>query len=127
GDGTSFHVSLAGGTDFAVGAGHTIFGIEYQDSGEVGDCVYVREWCAKSSDIFVNSGFATNGLPAYIRGENGAYTNYDLQTVLRVSTQANRTNPPGIRWLVFNEDGSRVIDYDPGDYVQSIGFGNRQG
>ncbi len=127
GDGSSFHVSLAGGTDFAGGAGHTIFGIEYQDSGEVGDCVYVREWCAKSPDIFVNSGFATNGLPAYIRGENGAYTNYDLQTVLRVSTQGNRTNPPGIRGLVFTEDGSRVIDYDPGDYVQSIGFGNRQG
>src|SRR5690606_37857511 len=51
----------------------------------------------------------------------------DLQTVLRVSTQGNRTNPPGIRGLVFSEDGSRVIDYDPGNFVQSTGFGDRQG
>jgi len=127
-DGETFHASMAAGTGFAEGRGHIIFGAEYQDSGAVGDCVYAREWCARSPDIWVNEGFASgNGNPQYVRGYDGAYTNYDLQTVLRVSTLGNRVNPPGIRGLVFNEDATQVIDYDPGEFVQAIGFGERHG
>ncbi len=126
-DGGSFHAALAAGFEFAGGRGHTIFGAEYQNSQKVGDCVYVRSWCAKSPDIFMNEANATNGLPRYIRGNNGAYTNYDLSAVLRVTPTSARSNPPGIRGLVFSADGRSVMDYDPGKFTQASGFFERQG
>jgi outer membrane receptor protein involved in Fe transport len=126
-DGKTYHWSLAGGTGFAGGRGHIIFGAEWQNSGAVGDCVYARSWCAKSPDIFVNELNATNGQPRYIRGNEGAYANYDMSTVLRGSTLAPRVNAPGLRNLVFAPDGRSVIEYDPGAYFQAIGFGERQG
>ncbi len=127
GDGKAVHGSFAAGTGFAGGAGHVIFGAEYQRSDAVGDCVYVREWCAKSPDVFDNQFFATNGLPRTLRGNNGAYTNYDLSTVIRMTTAAPRNNPIALRGLVFSPDGKRVLQYDPGDYTASNGFGERQG
>lgn len=127
GDGKTFHGSMAAGTGFAGGKGHIIFGAEYQDSGEVGDCVYVREWCARSPDVFDNQAFATNGLPRTLRGNNGAYTNYDLSTVIRMTTGAPRNNALALRGLVFSPDGRKVLQYDPGNFTASNGFGERQG
>lgn len=127
GDGKTFHGSIAAGTGFADGRGHVIFGAEYQNSGVVGDCVYVREWCAKSPDTFDNQFFATNGLPRTIRGDNGAYTNYALSTVLRMTTLGPRFNSLPLRGLVFSEDGKKVLQYDAGNFTSNSGFGERQG
>ncbi len=133
-DGDAFHASLAAGTGFAEGRGHIIFGGEYQNSKAVGDCVYVREWCSVSPDTFVNeangnnSATATNnGLPRTIRGDNGAYTNYALSTVLRMTTANPRDNPLAIRGLVFSPNGKTVRQYDAGNFTASNGFGERQG
>ncbi len=130
-DGTNFHAALAYGTEFADGRGHFIIGGEYQDSGEVGDCVYVREWCARSPDTFLNEqynqpGTTHFGEPHYIRGNDGAYTNYSLTGVLR-GTTAGRVNDTQLRNITFTEDGSRALDFDPGEYTQGIGFFTRQG
>ncbi|MBT2187614.1 TonB-dependent receptor domain-containing protein [Sphingobium nicotianae] len=127
GDGKTTHVSFAAGTGFDGDHGHIIFGAEYQNSGVVGDCVYVREWCAKSPDTFDNQFFATNKLPRTIRGDNGAYTNYALSTVIRMTTLGPRFNPLPLRGLVFNDAGTQVLQYDAGQYTSNSGFGERQG
>lgn len=133
-DGASIHASMAAGTGFAGGRGHVIFGGEYQKSDEVGDCVYVREWCASSPDNFVNeangnnsSTAANNGLPRTIRDINGAYTNYALSSVIRMTTGNPRNNPLTIRGLVFSPDGKTVRQYDAGRFTAANGFGERQG
>ena len=127
GDGKTFHASAAGGFGFADNKGHVIVGAEYQDAGKVGDCVYARQWCARSPDIFINENNATNGQPRYIRGSNGVYANYGLSTVLRGTTLAPRINQPALRNLTFSPDGKTVIGFDPGAFNQAIGFGDRQG
>ena len=126
-DGKTFHASMAGGTGFASGQGHLIFGAEYQNSGTVGDCVYVREWCARSPDTFDNQSNATNGLPRTVRGDNGVFANYALTTVLRMTTGSPRFNPVPLRGLVFSDDGKRVLQFDPGRFTASSGIGERQG
>ena len=132
GDGPTYHWSFAGGKSFADGRGHIVVGAEWQDTGAVGDCVYVRAWCAKSPDTYQNEGYranggAGNGSPQYVRGDNSAYTNYALSTVLRGTTATARVNPVNARNLVFSSDGRRLLDFDAGNFVQSSGFGDRQG
>lgn len=127
GDGADTHMAAAAGFDLFGGRAHTIAGAEYQNTAKVGDCVYVRDWCAKSADTFLNEQFLTNGQPHYVRGINGAYTNYNTTLTLRGSTSGVRVNPTALRNLTFSADGKRVIDFDPGVYTQALGFNDRQG
>ncbi len=130
-DGGSLHAAIAGGTDFAGGAGHIVAALEYQDSAEIGDCTYVREWCARSPGTFLNEQYRTAGHPNdsephYVRGFNSAYTNYNLTGVLR-GTTSGRVNDTQLRNITFTPDGLTAIDFDEGEYVQGIGFGQRMG
>ena len=130
-DGTSFHAALAGGTNFAGDRGHIVIAGEYQNNGEVGDCVYVREWCAVSPDTFLNEDYnkpnsANYGQPRYIRGEGGTYSNYSLTGVLRGRPLTGRNNDPALQYITFTPDGTRAMDYDNGNYAQANGFGNTQ-
>ena len=130
-DGTSLHAALGYGTSFADGRGHAIIGIDYEDAGNVGDCVYVREWCAESPDAFFNGdynkpGAPNYGLPAQIRGDNGAYTNYTLTGVLR-GTRGGRVNDTQLRNITFTPDGSMALDFEQGNYTNDNGFFSRQG
>ncbi len=131
GDGTSFHGALAYGTEFADGRGHFMIGGEYQDNGEVGDCVYAREWCAESPGAVLNAdydtpGAANYGQAHYLRLDNTAYTNYDLNGVLR-GTRTGRVNDPALRNITFTPDGTQAVEFDQGEYTQGIGFYARQG
>ncbi len=130
-DGTSFHAALAGGTDFGGGRGHIVIAGEYQDNGEVGDCVYVREWCARSPGAveqgdYNKPGAEHYGEPHFIRGDNAAYTNYSLTGVLR-GTSSGRVNDPALRNITFTDDGTHAMDFDPGLYPQATGFFDRLG
>ncbi len=130
-DGTSFHAALAGGTGFAGGRGHIVVAGEYQDNGDVGDCVYVREWCARSPDTFINEqwnkpGTANFGQPHYIRGDNGSVSNSSRTGVLRGNT-SGRFNDVALKNITFTPDGTQAIDFEPGNYTQANGLADRQG
>ncbi len=125
-DGSDFHAALGGGTSFADGRGHIMAGVEYQDKGEIGDCVYVRQWCAESPNVLQNDNWLANGEPHYIRSDDVFYTNYNLTGVLRGS-RGFRTNPFILRNITFTPNGDRAIDFDEGEYTIDIGFGNRLG
>lgn len=132
GDGSTYHGSLAAGTDFAGDRGHIIAGAEYSYADKVGDCTDVRTWCALSPDAYLNQnwnkpGQPNYGLPQYIRGNNGAYTNYNTSLVVRGTTAGPRFNPPADRNLTFSADGSQLLPFNPGNFTQTSGFFSRQG
>ena len=70
GDGNNYHVSLAGGHDFAGGLGHFILGGEYDKQEGIGDC-FTRSWC-KGGQIVTNVGAgAIAGQPYLVRSDVG--------------------------------------------------------
>lgn len=128
GDGRSKHAGLAGGFAFANGRGHVLLGGEWQDSGGVGDCSAVRTWCAESYDIFTNTGFNTpegvgNGLPNWVIGPNSKQAYNVAQGVFRNLAPT----PEALRNKRFNDAGTAILDMDPGQYVQGLAIGPRQG
>lgn len=66
GDGTSRHISAAGGTDLFGGRGHLIIGGEYEDAEGVDSCVFSRDWCRDLPGIVTNPDNRVNGLPRNI-------------------------------------------------------------
>ncbi len=54
GDGTSRHLSAAGGLDLFGGRGHLIIGGEYEDADGVDSCVRTRDWCRNLPGIVTN-------------------------------------------------------------------------
>lgn len=138
GDGNSYHASLMGGTSFAGGRGHITAGGEYQKNDGIGDCAKVRLWCAESWDIFTNAnnvlpGGGTSGynvpgspgfgLPHYVIGPDSKQANNDPRGVVRDRDPAALA----ARNKRFTDDGMRVVDYDPGRFLNSFQFGSRQG
>ena len=139
GDGESFHASLMGGTAFGDGRGHVVAGVEYQNNLGIGDCAKVRLWCAESYDIFTNSnniipgstarsGFSIPGspgygLPHYIIGPGSKQAYNDPRGVVRDRDPAAMA----ARNLRFTDDGTGVVQYDPGKYVSAAHIGPRQG
>lgn len=138
GDGESYHFSLMGGTSFGGGRGHVVVGGEYQNNKGIGDCAKVRDWCAESWDIFTNAsnvlpgggasgynipGSPGFGLPHYVIGPDSKQANNDPRGVVRDRDPAH----PAARNKRFTDDGLRVVDYDPGRFLNSFQFGSRQG
>jgi len=66
GDGTSRHLSGAGGVELFNGRGHLIIGGEYEDADGVDSCVLTRDWCRGLPGIVTNPANATNGQPRNI-------------------------------------------------------------
>jgi outer membrane receptor protein involved in Fe transport len=138
GDGVSYHTSLIGGTSFAGGRGHVVGGIEYQHNEGIGDCSKVRDWCAESWDVFTNSsnvlpgggmsgynvpGSPGYGLPNFIIGPDSKQANNDPRGVVRDRAPAALA----ARNMRFNEAGTGVVPYNPGQFLNSFQFGSRQG
>lgn len=148
GDGQEQHLSFGAGTGFAGGRGHVVVGAEWQDNDGIGDCAEVRTWCAEGYDVYTNNGLldpdATPqrtspaaapaprnrrylGQPNYIIGPGS-------RQAFNVSTGAIRNLPPGPYIPVpelynkrFNEDGTAILDMDPGKYVSNFAIFARMG
>ncbi|HWK42209.1 MAG TPA: TonB-dependent receptor [Croceibacterium sp.] len=139
GDGKSYHASLMGGTSFDDGRGHVVASIEYQNNKGIGDCAKVRLWCAESWDIFTNSnnlipgsddrsgysipGSPGYGLPHYIIGPNSKQAYNDPRGVVRDRAPAALA----ARNMRFNDDGTGVVQYDTGRFLNAAHIGARQG
>lgn len=66
GDGSNYHLALAGGAAFAGGRGHFIVGGEYSKQNGIGDC-FTRAWCMPGA-VVTNAGLgAVAGLPNLYR------------------------------------------------------------
>jgi iron complex outermembrane receptor protein len=137
GDGDGWHGSLVYGT--ALGdRGHIVIGGEYEKKNGIGDCSEVREWCAEGWDIFVNalnilpngatSGYNVAGSPGfgldhYIIGPDSRQAFNDAHGVVRNRAPA----PLAARNWAFTDDGTGIIQFDQGTYVQNSLTGPRQG
>jgi outer membrane receptor protein involved in Fe transport len=139
GDGESQHALLMGGTSFGGGRGHIVAGVEYQRNFGIGDCSKVRLWCAESYDIFNNAnsilpgttartgynipGSPTYGLPQYVIAPGSKQAFNDPRGVVRDST----ITAPAARYKRFNDDGTGVVQFDPGRFLGAALIGPRQG
>lgn len=137
GDGEGWHGSLVYGAPIGD-RGHFVIGGEYEKKDGIGDCSEVREWCAESWDIFVNannilpngtaSGYNIVGSPGYgldhyIIGPDSRQAFNDARGVVRNRAPA----PVGARNWAFTDDGTGIIQFDQGIYVQNSLTGPRQG
>ena len=66
GDGTSRHITAAGGTDVLNGRGHLIVGGEFEDADGIDSCIRTRDWCSSLPGLITNPSNATNGQPRNI-------------------------------------------------------------
>jgi outer membrane receptor protein involved in Fe transport len=66
GDGTSRHLSGAGGMELFGGRGHLIIGGEYEDADGIDSCVLTRDWCRDLPGIVTNNENRINGQPRNI-------------------------------------------------------------
>jgi len=138
GEGRSWFGSVAWGKRFADDRGHFAIAAEYQDTGGVGNCSEVREWCAESYDIFNNAstvlpngtlsgynvpGSPGFGLPRYVVGPNSKQAFNDVRGVVRNLTPAALA----ARNKRFSDDGLSIVDFDQGRFVSSGATDARQG
>jgi len=137
GDGKGWHGSLVYGTRLGD-RGHLVIGGEYEKRKGIGDCAEVRNWCAEGWDIFVNAnnvmpdgslsgydrpGTFGYGQPNFIIGPGSKQAFNDARGVVRNRPPAN----PAARNLRFTEDGTGIVQFDPGIYVQQSQTGPRMG
>ncbi|MBN8819055.1 MAG: TonB-dependent receptor [Sphingomonas sp.] len=139
GDGESYHAALMGGTSFGGNRGHIVAGIEYQKNLGIGDCAKVRLWCAESWDIFTNSnsilpgttarsgynipGSPTYGLPNFVIAPGSKQAFNDPRGVVRDAT----VTAAAARYKRFNDNGTGVVQFDPGRFLGAALIGPRQG
>lgn len=128
GDGDNYSVSIAGGTKILNERGHIVVSYEKQENDPIYDCVAARDWCAKNRQLYSNgaSPFATPlsvvAAPLY-PGEPGLL----VLDGIRYSSSPNATlftntdsptNPaPDLPWYEFNEAGTDVRAWDPGQFA----------
>lgn len=115
GDAEDYHAAFAGGFDFSDGRGHVVIGGEYQDTGEIGDCAEARDWCAESWDDITNPGYNNPDSPYY--GE----PNFIIAPDSRSGYQTFTGVFPGLN-RQFNDEGTALVDYDPGRYASPNNF-----
>ncbi len=70
GDGTSRHLSGAGGMELFGGRGHLVIGGEYEDADGIDSCVLTRDWCRDLPGIVTNPDNLINGQPRNIITNN---------------------------------------------------------
>jgi len=68
GDDANYKLALVAGTRFGGDRGHVLLGGEYVDENGAGS-LYTRKWF-NERHYLINANFATNGLPAFIWGNN---------------------------------------------------------
>jgi outer membrane receptor protein involved in Fe transport len=138
GDGQKIHGSLAYGTSFADGRGHVVLGVEYQDQEEIASCFNSRTWCQAGWDIFQNEnnilpdggasgynvpGSPGYGLPNYVLGRDSALAFNTPYGVVRNRGPANQA----ARNYRFNADGTGIVEFDQGQFVNQSTIGQVQG
>jgi outer membrane receptor protein involved in Fe transport len=90
GDGTSRHLSGAGGMELFGGRGHLIIGGEYEDADGVDSCVFSRDWCRDLPGIVTNPDNRINGQPRNIITNNVVLGNMTSAGMITgVSNSAN--------------------------------------
>lgn len=137
GDGEDYHASLVYGTR-VTDRGHLVIGGEYQKAEGILKCAEVRQWCAEGYDLFENDGdilpdgsrsgynipgSPTYGQPHYIIGPGSKRAFNASEGVVRDREPA----APAARNKIFTRDGTGILDFDPGIYVDANTTGNRQG
>ena len=95
GDAQEKNVSLAFGTAFAGGAGHSVTAFEVNDADGMGDC-YTRDWCP-TEQLVPNYSPAVNGLASNLRVGPDSPGNLNQDGL--ISTGA-------LRGTTFNSDGT---------------------
>jgi outer membrane receptor protein involved in Fe transport len=118
GDDDEYSVSLAGGTSFASGRGHIVFGIDYVDDAGTGDC-YSRDWCSQTYNTVSN--------PANVDGLAKTLILPNISVALGTFNGIIIGGP--LRGTEFNLDGT-TFQHDYGQYYgagifQSGGGANR--
>ncbi len=149
GDGNEKHLSFGAGSSFGGGRGHALIGAEYQDNDGIGDCAEVRTWCAQGYDIYTNNGLVDEdatpqrtspdaapnprnrrylGQPNYIIGP-GSRQAYNVSSgaIRNLPPTAPVTAVPELYDKRFNDDGTGILDMDPGKYVSNLGIFPRMG
>ncbi|PQA86619.1 TonB-dependent receptor [Marinicaulis flavus] len=138
GDGETYHAALTFGSGFAGGRGHVVIGGEFEKKEGIGDCYESRLWCAEGWDRFTNAsnilldgtvsgynlpGTPDYGLPNFVIGPDSRQAFNDPHGVVRNRDPAD----PDARNHRFNDDGTGIIEFDPGRFVSTSTFGPRQG
>lgn len=114
-DAEDYHAAFAGGFGFADGRGHAVFGFDYQDTSDVGDCASARDWCAESWDDISNPGYADPGSPTY------GQPNY----IIAPNSRSDNQTFTGVfqdLGMQFNDEGTALMPYDPGIYSSPNNF-----
>jgi iron complex outermembrane receptor protein len=107
GDGTSRHLSGAGGMELFGGRGHLIIGGEYEDADGIDSCVTTRDWCRDLPGIVTNNENRTNGLPRNLITNDVVLGNMTSAGMITGGTPFVPV-PPG---QTFNFLGSRLAGY----------------
>ncbi|HEX9805851.1 MAG TPA: TonB-dependent receptor plug domain-containing protein, partial [Alteraurantiacibacter sp.] len=137
GDGEGWHGSLVYGTRIGD-RGHLVIGGEYEKKEGIGDCFKTRLWCAEGWDVYTNAnnvlsdgslsgynlpGTPGYGLPNFIIGPGSSQAFNDPRGVVRNRAPA----PLDARNWRFTDDGTGIVQFDPGQFVSSSTFGPRMG
>src|SRR5690606_34922069 len=121
GDGSNYHLALAGGSAFAGGRGHFILGGEYAKQNGIGDC-FTRNWCTPGA-VLTNAGpGSVPGLPnlyrvqdrgGFIANERGVVTLLNNSggpggAVVSVPTATAIRNLQGTGAITFDAAGNPI-------------------
>jgi outer membrane receptor protein involved in Fe transport len=116
GDGSNYHLELAGGSRFADGRGHFILGGEYAKSDGIGDC-FTRSYC-QGGAVITNTGsgaLVTPGVtyPNFLRYEQGGGFFANTRGVVSFLNNTTAASAPiynlfGTRGVTFRDDGTPV-------------------
>ncbi len=112
GDGTDYHVSLAGGSDFDGDRGHFILGGEYDKQKGIGDC-FTRSWCTGGA-VITNTGVgAVAGLPFLVRTNTGGGFQANPGGVINIINNSTAATLPirnrfGTGGVQFNSAGQPI-------------------
>ncbi|MEO6186548.1 MAG: TonB-dependent receptor [Steroidobacteraceae bacterium] len=91
GDGSNYHLALAGGAGFAGGRGHFILGGEYAKQKGIGDC-FTRSYCEPGVVVTNTGAGAVAGLPVLYRvSDRGGF----IANPQGVVTLLNNNGAPG--------------------------------